>query len=1094
MESVVEETPAGEMSEGAGRPEERTHFLAVLLCFVLSGFAALLYQTAWLRQFSIVFGTSELAVAMVLAAYMAGLAFGAGIGGKLVDRVKRPVLTYGILEIGIAIGALLVPLGLKAARGLQTTMIGGQADLTDAGGTGQSIFFLGAAFLIIMIPTTFMGATLPLLTRHAVRRDSQIGTRVGLLYTMNTAGAVAGTWVAAFHLLPTVGLATTVYIGVAVNALVFFIAAGIAKGSQEIGESEGAASSPEKTEPEEADASWRGSIILPLVLISGITSFTYEVLWTRLLSQILGGSITAFATMLASFLIGITLGSAIASAFARTRKGSAIGFVVSQLGIAWLSMFVWSQLDGLPERFLALREASDGTGLTAQASVAVFVLLPAALCIGATFPFALRVLSNRSQAAGRDSARVYSWNTVGGIIGAVLAGFLLIPELSFTGATRLAVMTNLALAVITALVYLRSSKLIVGLTLGCLLLGIGGFQPESPEKLLRYSSFGLPADGRIVHKAVGRSATVLAIEQEGFFEIRSNGLPEALITPRGAPPFGQNSPYHLALLPVLARPLAKEMLVIGFGGGVTLEAIPPSVRSVTSIELEPEIIAANQAISELRAIDPLKDPRLTVVHNDARGALAVTDKRWDIIVSQPSHPWTAGASHLYTREFLGTIKEHLQDDGVFVQWMNAGFLDEQLFGTVGNTLMDAFTNVRLYRPIPHMLIFLASDGPLDVERQIVKTGLPMRANPGWWARRGFFDVNDAAAMLTLDMEGLKGLCKDAPLNTDDENILAMRADPDKVNFRNNSVDEFILPWDPVLRSKSAFSTEFEEHLDRPYLASKWANSDLLLRAIESTKLMEEGSADQLRTLGSLRASVIFGQWADGNAAFAQALKLDRYNVDVKFLALRDNLPIIARHTEGREAESQLASELEGTAAMVFLGWEHAVNERWDALSLLDTDLRMATPRDPWFIEACRLRAEWRLKMEGDPQTKQVRAREAVRVIDLGLIWEPFPFLLTQRAHAGLAARQPHVVLETLSSLCDFVGPRASSLPINTVHYLAEELGRFKGVVDLLHGNQEVPEWRVIEVEEKMKRVHEEHLARLAKLREEHSAANDPEQE
>jgi len=1087
MESVVEETPTGEVNLDGSSAEPKTQFIAVLACFVLSGFAALLYQTAWLRQFSIVFGTSELAVAMVLAAYMAGLALGAGIGGRLVERVKRPVLTYGILELGIAGGALLVPVGLKAARGLQTAMIGGQADLTNAGGTAQSIFFLGAAFLIIMIPTTFMGATLPLLTRHAVRRDSQIGTRVGLLYTMNTAGAVAGTWFAAFKLLPAVGLATTVYTGVAINGLVFLIAAWIAKSSSAIdGQEESVAPTTEDETQEEDDATWRGSIILPLILISGITSFTYEVLWTRLLSQILGGSITAFATMLASFLIGITLGSAIASLFARTRKGSAIGFVLSQLGIAWLSMYVWSQLDGLPERFKELQAASDGTGLTAKASVAAFVLLPAAICIGATFPFALRVLANRSADAGRDSARVYSWNTVGAILGASLAGFFLIPELSFTGATRLAVITNLVLAVVAALVFLRSHKLVVGLTLGCLLLGIGGFQPETPEKLLRYSSFGLPADGRIVYKAVGRSATVLAIEQDGYFEIRSNGLPEALVTPKGAPPFGNNSPYHLALIPALARPQAKSMMVIGFGGGVTLEAVPPHIQTVASIELEPEIIAANREIAELRQVDPLKDPRLTVVHNDARGALAVTDKSWDIIVSQPSHPWTAGASHLYTREFLETIKEHLNQNGVFVQWMNARFLDEKLFGTLGNTLMDAFKNVRLYRPIPHMLIFLASDGPLNVERQVVRTGLPMKANPAWWAKRGIYDVNDVAASLALDLEGLQGLCKDEPINTDDANLLAMRADPEAVNFADNSVDLFLLPWDPILRSKSAFSQEFEEHLDRAYLASKWANSDQLVRAIESTKLMEPGSALQLRTQGSLQASVFLGQWSEGQASFREALKKDRHNLAVRFLVLRDNLPVIAGHPESMETELQLAQELEGTAAMVFLGWEHAVQKRWEALSLLDEDLAKATPRDPWFIEACRLRAEWRLNLPGEPQARQARALKALKIIDRGLVWEPYPFLLMKRAHAGLAARRPLAVLETLSSLCDFVGPRAGSLPISTVHQLAQELDRFAGVVNRLHGGENAPEWRVVQVQERIKEVLGMHAERLEKLSEEHS--------
>ncbi|MEE8141870.1 MAG: fused MFS/spermidine synthase, partial [Planctomycetota bacterium] len=280
-------------------------FLAVLACFALSGFAALLYQTAWMRQFSTVFGTSELAVGTVLASYMAGLALGAAVAARFVARLQRPVLVYALLELGIAISALWVPAGLALTRKLQILMFGGQPQPPDAGGVSQAVFFLVATFGLIVIPTGFMGATLPMLARHAVQNRQQIARRIGWLYATNTAGAVLGTLAAAFLLLPWLGLGGTIAFGVAANLLVFLLAWGISRRSP-----------GSRVEPDESNAAPAAGVyrwVLPMVLVSGIASFTYEVLWTRLLAHTLGTSIYAFATMLASFLIGITLGSALAA-------------------------------------------------------------------------------------------------------------------------------------------------------------------------------------------------------------------------------------------------------------------------------------------------------------------------------------------------------------------------------------------------------------------------------------------------------------------------------------------------------------------------------------------------------------------------------------------------------------------------------------------------------------------------------------------------------------------------------------------------------------------------------------------------------------
>ena len=265
-----------------------------------------------------------------------------------------------------------------------------------------------------------------------------------------------------------------------------------------------------------------------------------------------------------------------------------------------------------------------------------------------------------------------------------------------------------------------------GAAAAALLLVLAVYQPSRPQAVINSSGFvGLSDDGREeLFFAVGRSSTVYLAETGGTFELRTNGLPEASILVRGAPPT-LHSQSWLTAVPVAARPQAEKLLVIGYGGGVAVEGAPSSVAEIDVIELEPEVINANRQLSGRRVNDPLEDPRVRLIVNDARNALRLTHKTYDVIVSQPSHPWTAGSSHLFTREFAALAKERLNPGGVFLQWMNAEFLDEPLLKTLSATVLDAFEHVRVYAATGNVLLFLASDEPLDIERQLLRTGRPL---------------------------------------------------------------------------------------------------------------------------------------------------------------------------------------------------------------------------------------------------------------------------------------------------------------------------------------------------------------------------------
>jgi spermidine synthase len=555
----------------------------------LSGFAALLYQVAWLRQFSIVFGTSEIAVATVLAAYMGGLALGSAITGRYLHRIRRPILTYGLLEGGIALTALLVPVLLGGASAVFIYFVGGKIAPPASAGIGQTLFYLISTFLILGIPTGFMGATLPLLTKYAIRSDEEIGSRVSLLYAVNTTGAVAGALLAGFFVLPAFGLRESVWLGAIVNVFVLIVAYQIDKNTEP-------ALIPQKSTFEFISFKSQQSWILPIMAVSGAIAFTYEVLWTRLLNHVLGGSIYAFSTMLASFLAGIALGSGIAGRFATDRQESTMYFVVSQVLVALTSIlvFVWIE-NMLPE----------SSGTLGNALFAVAVMLPSTIFIGATFPLAVRILARNRMEAGTSAANIYAWNTVGAIVGALLAGFFVIPELGFTGTVKAAALANLVLAFITTFLLPARRRSYSYITAAATVAALLLFNPTTPNAVIRSSALPVPHDSpeKQLFFRVGRSSTVLLVEHGGTFTLRTNGLPEAQIFAKGAPPI-RNTQKWLTALPVIARPDARTMLVIGFGGGVAIEGIPPSVTEVDVIELEPEVINANRMISKDRAVDP----------------------------------------------------------------------------------------------------------------------------------------------------------------------------------------------------------------------------------------------------------------------------------------------------------------------------------------------------------------------------------------------------------------------------------------------------------------------------------------------------------
>jgi len=932
------------------------------VCFALSGFAGIVYQIGWARQFALVFGTTEVAVTLVLAAYMAGLGVGAWLVQRFLHTVDRPVRVYAVLEVIVGASAVaLVPAVISGSSWLQQTLVGQQRELTGIEHL-NGFLYAACAFVALSIPTICMGATLPLLTRHVVQSDRQTGRRVGLLFTANTAGAVAGALATTNWLLPTLGLARTIWSAATINVVAAILAWTVSQATtrRRSGFAAAWAAASRASFSRPPAPTW----ILPLMLVSGAVALLHEVLWTRLLSQVLGSSLQAFGMMLAGALGGLALGAAVGSAFARDRRTAIVSFVAAEVASALTAVVAYHFVGPLPSTALGA--------------------VPIALFSGATFPLAVRILAKRAEDAAPAAARVYAWNTLGAILGALAAGFVIVPDLRFEGAMQVAVWCSVLVAV-GALWLLQTPRLALAIgSTAILVIGMALFRPAPPTDLLRASPLKLDTSGFMRYYAVGRSSSVVVLEQNGSLAFRTNGLPEAVVETKSAAPHVSGEKWLLPLA-VLSHANTDNLLVIGYGGGVVLEDVPDDIKHIDVIEIEPRVIDANEATRGLRKTVPLADSRVRVVVNDARSALNLTQQRYDAIVSQPSHPWTAAASHLYTREFMVQAREHLSDDGVFVQWLNVTFLDESQLRSFVATVLGVFTDAKLYRPDPYTLIFVASKGADRYQPPVGDA----------FAAVGINTPEDVLVALAADAQALRKFSRGASIITDDRNRMAT-VGAAAGSLTREATDHLLAPFDPLRIPNPAFQ--------RSYMARRLA----MLGDRERLSALASATDPQSQMGYEVNAVRLA---ADGDTDAAQDMiqqGLARYpqSDDLRYEYIQPWLTRLARGTATKEVTAQ-ALKLTHSADAVVRGTVLAAQQRWDELRSLDDSLAAATWRDPWKLDAVLLQVQWRC------QQGRQRADEALNLIDQAISAQPAIALYAARVQSALAAKRSNVVVESI---------------------------------------------------------------------------------
>ena len=754
-----------------------------LFLFAVSGAAALIYEVVWTRLLTLQMGHGIAAASTVLAAFMGGLAVGAAIAGRRGGRLtpQRALTIYAGLELAIGVLALLLPFALTAVRPLLVS-----AYANGEGGSTFALLRLGTSVLLLAVPAAAMGATFPIASRWMVRGAASAARDAGSLYAANTLGAAAGAVLAGFVLIPALGLSGSTWVGVALNITAAAGAFAIARGAATAAtaNSAPAAATPRQGDPQgsaprpQADGQpWLAALALGA---SGFASLALQVVWTRLLVQILGPTTYAFSIVVAIFIMGLAAGAAIGAWLVARTRSAAAGLALCMLISVGLSLAAASSVDWA---LLTMAEIVARPGyqfadvLTRAVLMVTGLLLPMTIAFGAGFPFAVALAAGRDESVTEHLGRIYAVNTVGAVAGALLAGFVLVPRVGLHLTIRMVALlvgvTALALLVAAG----RTRGRLFGFALAAIVLAAGFTLPQWDRLLLSSGAYKYAAAirgpsletalaaGELLSYREGATGTVAVRQLAGTVSLAIDGKVDAsnagdMLTQR-----------LLAHVPLLLHPAPKRVAILGLGSGVTLgSALTHPLEAATVIEISPEVVDASRFF-DVENHRALADPRTRLIVGDGRTHLMLGRESYDVIVSEPSNPWMAGIASLFTREFFEGAKARLAPGGVLCQWAHTYDISRDDLQSIVATFLTAFPDGSMWLVGDADVLLVGSTGPLD-ERVAGMAAAWQR--PGVaedLASVGALDPFAVISLFVAQGAALKGWANGAALQTDDRSRL-----------------------------------------------------------------------------------------------------------------------------------------------------------------------------------------------------------------------------------------------------------------------------------------------------------------------------------
>jgi spermidine synthase len=778
----------------------------IYFIFFLSGASALIYEIVWVRYLSLVFGGSHLAVTTVLTVFMTGLALGSYVIGTRIDRHRQLLRLFGCLELGIGISAIFFaglmkiypPVYIKLAQIAPESLL--------------YLSFVRIAFAVaaLIVPTTLMGGTLPVLTAFTSRLMKGAGVRLSFLYGCNTIGAVSGAAATGFVMLRNFSMGKTLLTAMALNVIVGVSALLLQRKT--------AATPP--CAPEAAAAGGDPPLatgnLLPyrLVLwgigISGFCAMAYEVLWGRILSVAIGASAYGFTLLLMAFLTGIGAGSTAYGLFCRiagalrhkpaASPGRSIAFFGAvQIAIGATALLATSQFRYLPaytaflhDRFLSLFPGGDQFQVIQLANfvLAFSVMFVPAFFMGIAFPLAGAIHCRYRQIVGRAVGELLSANTIGAILGAAVSGYLLIYLFGIQRSLQIIIICNIGygLVVLASVTSRRKLPLVAALA-ALSALTVPLFFPTiwtlwEPKLYAIYQSnkpeeYGSAEDLRemlanmdVRFYAEGTQSIVSAVQSADTLFFITNGRVEASNAHQD-----MQCQYVLGHLPMLLHKNPRKVFVLGTGSGMTLGAVSvhPSVEQITLAEIEPNVLGVARTFGiDNHYILNKPDPRLKVVFNDGRNYLLTTKDRFDVITADPVHPWFSGAGYLYSTEYFRLAAQRLNPGGIICQWLPLYELTAENLRSVVRTIGANFAYTMIW-VTNYDAEIIASNSPLIIDEQSLEQRIANQQILGDLRQIKMGSAENFLSFFLMGTEGATAYSKGGIINTDDNLYLEFSA-------------------------------------------------------------------------------------------------------------------------------------------------------------------------------------------------------------------------------------------------------------------------------------------------------------------------------
>jgi spermidine synthase len=729
--------------------------------FLLSGISGLMYEVLWVRQFTFLFGASAYAVTIVLTTFMFGLGLGSWLVGRFSDAWTQKALghAYVFIEAGIAIYSLLLPFLLDRAKSLYI----GFYHLLHPSVLSFNALKLVLAFLLLAFPTILIGATLPVMSRFLIRDRRYISASISRLYAANTLGAILGTLLTGYILLPHLGIKMTNFAAAGIN----FAVAGIfwlSSSAVPLDKQNGCPRVAKKPTIQPVLPTLAQRAVIAGFFLSGAAAMLYEVAWTRTLCMILGTTTYAFSTMLASFLAGIALGSALYRLI--PEKASRIRLFIYLEVLIGLSVLMTLPLfEKLPFVYLSLQSHWVHNWRDMQFVrffLALMVMFIPTTIMGVIFPVVSGAFIQKTAHLGRKLGKVVAANTLGSATGAAVAGLLIIPLIGLQKCIMTGTMLNLTAAM--GVLFFSSEKTLrkrllqlIGVSTIFLfvILSIAPWAPRVinsgpyiyADRYVKMSkryreaaedSNALPdistwrlwemamKQYRLLYYRSGISDTVAVMQRhDGVRFLTIDGKTDASTGTKS----DMRTQIMIGQLPMLFRPRTEEVLVVGLGSGITAGSVlTHSVRHVDCAEISPAVIEAARFFSSANH-NVLDNPRLTILQRDARNLLLTSSKKYDVIISQPSNPWISGESSLFSQDWYRLVCEHLSPQGLFLQWVPAYLMSQRDLKIILNTLRGTFPGLTVWSSgaLGDLVLLAKKGGPLTVDYRLFKQELRCKA-------------------------------------------------------------------------------------------------------------------------------------------------------------------------------------------------------------------------------------------------------------------------------------------------------------------------------------------------------------------------------